>query len=90
MTKNYQSISKYSVENLFSTEELIDITSKYGTTSYVFDEKNKGNLMLCTDIPDKPKEYFYEKKTKQDQSLIIFKHAKIPILCYRLLIYISK
>ena len=24
------------------------------------DEKNKGNLMLCTDIPDKPKEYFYE------------------------------
>ena len=24
------------------------------------DEKNKGNLMLCTDIPDKAKEYFYE------------------------------
>ena len=39
MTKIYQSISKYSFENLFSTEELIDITSKYGTPSYVFDEK---------------------------------------------------
>ena len=39
MTKNYQAISKYNVENLFSTEELVDITSKYGTPSYVFDEK---------------------------------------------------
>ena len=39
MTKNSQPISKYNVENLFSTEELIDITSKYGTPSYVFDEK---------------------------------------------------